>query len=72
MPIRRRTFAAALPLLALMAVPATAASEVPAGYPDQKVVYQNDGGAPGNATYFKHILGNMKNHIEAVATQAGI
>lgn len=65
--MRRRTFAAALSLLAVMAVPAMAASEVPAGYySDQKVAYQNDGGAPDNATYFKHILGNMKNHIEAV------
>ena len=39
----------------------------PAGYyADQKVVYQNDGGLPDNATYFKHLLGNLKNHVAAV------
>ncbi|WP_370693811.1 DsrE family protein [Methylobacterium sp. NEAU K] len=65
--MRRRTFTALLSLFALMAVPAMAAGDVPAGYyPDQKAVYQNDGGVPDNATYFKHILGNLKNHVEAV------
>lgn len=65
--MRRRTFATLLPLLALMAIPAMAAGDVPAGYYlDQRVVYQNDGGRPDNATYFKHLLGNLENHVEAV------
>lgn len=51
----------------LCAGPALALEMPPAGYyADQKVVYQNDGGMPDNATYFKHILGNMKNHVAAV------
>ncbi|GJD87157.1 hypothetical protein BHAOGJBA_0657 [Methylobacterium hispanicum] len=45
---------------------AHAGSEAPAGYyADQKVVYHNDGG-PDGATYFKRLLGNLRNHIEAV------
>ena len=54
-------------LLALVAVPAWAVGPAPAGYsPDQKVVYQNNGGPPDKATYFKRMLGNLKNHVEAV------
>jgi len=45
---------------------AHAGSEAPAGYyADQKVVYHNDGG-PDGAAYFKRLLGNLRNHVEAV------
>lgn len=62
-----RLAAACTLFLGLFLGPALALEAVTPGYyADQKVVYQNDGGMPDNATYFKHILGNMKNHIEAV------
>ena len=45
---------------------AHAGSEAPAGYyADQKVVYHNDGSPDGTA-YFKRLLGNLRNHVEAV------
>ncbi len=51
----------------LRAGPASAMEIAPRGYyADQKVVYQNDGGTPDNAAYFKRLLGNLKNHVEAV------
>jgi intracellular sulfur oxidation DsrE/DsrF family protein len=44
-----------------------AVNAAPAGYyTDQKVVYHNDGGGPDNATYFKRMLTNIKNHVDAV------
>lgn len=62
--MRRRAFATLLPLLA---IPAMAAGDGPAGHhSDQKAVYRNDGGRPDNATDFKHILGNPKNHVVSV------
>jgi uncharacterized protein len=46
---------------------ARAGSEAPAGYyADQKVVYHNDGGGPEATAYFKRLLGNLRNHVEAV------
>ena len=43
------------------------AGQAPAGYyQDQKVVYHNDGGWPDNLTYFKRLLNNLRNHVEAV------
>lgn len=38
-------------------------------YPDQKVVYHNDGGSPDNAAYFKRMLNTIRNHIEAVGKE---
>lgn len=39
----------------------------PAGYyQDQKVVYHNNGGAPDATAYFKRMLNNIRNHIDAV------
>ncbi|MEE7449747.1 hypothetical protein MRF4_19085 [Methylobacterium radiotolerans] len=44
-----------------------AGSEVPAGYyADQRVVYHNGGGGPDGPAYFKRLLGNLRNHVEAV------
>jgi hypothetical protein len=44
-----------------------AGSEAPAGYyADQKVVYHNGGGGPDGAAYFKRLLANLRNHVEAV------
>jgi uncharacterized protein len=53
--------------LLLIAMFATNAWAAPAGYyKDQKVVYHNDGGGPDNATYFRKMLNNLKNHIAAL------
>lgn len=53
--------------LLLAAAPAARAGDIPAGYyVDQKVVYHNDGGAPDNPTYFKRLLGNLRNHVAAL------
>ena len=53
--------------LLLMAISATSAWAAPAGYyKDQKVVYHNDGGGPDNATYFRKMLNNLKNHVAAL------
>ena len=38
----------------------------PGYFQDQKVVYHNNGGGSDNATYFKKMLNNMKNHVETV------
>ncbi|MEE7492060.1 MULTISPECIES: DsrE family protein [Methylobacterium] len=44
-----------------------AGSEAPAGhYADQKVVYHNGGGGPDGAAYFKRLLANLRNHVDAV------
>ena len=44
-----------------------AGSEAPAGYyADQKVVYHNGGAGPDGAAYFKRLLANLRNHVEAV------
>jgi intracellular sulfur oxidation DsrE/DsrF family protein len=34
-------------------------------YKEQKVVYHNDGGAPDNVAYFKKLMTNVKNHVNA-------
>lgn len=53
--------------LLLTAFCATSIHAAPAGYyVDQKVVYHNDGGFPDNPTYFKRLLNNLRNHVEAV------
>lgn len=54
--------------LLLTAMCATgAAGTAPTGYyTDQKVVYHNDGGAPDNQTYFRRLLNNLRNHVEAL------
>jgi intracellular sulfur oxidation DsrE/DsrF family protein len=48
-------------------VPDPMTAPPPAGYYTfQKVVYQNDGGTPDDHAYFKGLLRNIANHIEAV------
>ena len=45
---------------------AHAGSDAPAGYyANQKVVYHN-GGGPDGVAYFKRLLGNLRNHVDAV------
>jgi hypothetical protein len=55
-------------VLAMMGIGTVrAGSEAPAGYyVDQKVVYHNGGGGPDGSAYFKRLLGNLRNHVEAV------
>ena len=61
-----RSLMIAVVLATLSLGAAHAGSEAPAGYyADQKVVYHNDGGLDG-AAYFKRLLGNLRNHVEAV------
>jgi intracellular sulfur oxidation DsrE/DsrF family protein len=66
----------ALGLAALLAVSLTSAAEAapdmarpgpaPAGYyVFQKVVYQNDSGAPDDAAYFARLMRHLSAHIEA-------
>jgi intracellular sulfur oxidation DsrE/DsrF family protein len=38
----------------------------PGYYTPQKVVYHNDGAPPDNGAYFKRLLGNIRNHVEAL------
>jgi len=54
--------------LLLLAISATGvwAAPPPGYYKDQKVVYHNDGGGPDNATYFRKMLNNLKNHVAAL------
>jgi uncharacterized protein len=53
--------------LLLTAMFATGVWAAPAGYyTDQKVVYHNDGGGPDNATYFRRLLNNLRNHVAAL------
>jgi intracellular sulfur oxidation DsrE/DsrF family protein len=58
-------------ILATLGVGAVqAGSEAPAGYyADQKVVYHNGGGGPEGTTYFEPLLGNLRNHVEAVGKE---
>lgn len=60
--------AAALFAAVLTVASATAAlaGAPPGYYVDQKVVYHNDGGFPDNATYFKRMLNNLRNHVAAL------
>jgi intracellular sulfur oxidation DsrE/DsrF family protein len=60
----RRAFLLSLGLLLASVVASRAAP--PGYYTDQKVVYHNDGGWPDNATYFRRILNNLRNHVAAV------
>lgn len=53
--------------LSLSSTAATALETAPTGYyADQKVVYQNDGGGPDDAAYFRHLLAYLHNHVQAV------
>lgn len=38
-------------------------------YADQKVVYHNGGSVPDATAYFKRLLGNLRNHVEAVGKE---
>ena len=48
-------------LAVLIGLPAAVSAS---DYPDQKVVYHNDGSA--EPEYFRHLLGNIRNHIAAL------
>ncbi len=48
----------------LLAIPAAGIPALAGSYPDQKVVYHNDGSSEPD--YFVHLLANIHNHIEAV------
>lgn len=52
--------------LGLSLGPGTVQAAPPGYYQDQKAVYQNNGGYPDNTAYFKQMLTNIRNHIEAV------
>ena len=53
-------------MLTAVCVTGASAAPPPGYYADQKVVYHNDGGIPDNATYFKRLLGNLRNHVATV------
>jgi uncharacterized protein len=53
-------------LLAAMTATGAWAAVPPGYYADQKVVYHNDGGGPDNATYFRRMLNNLRNHVAAL------
>ncbi len=65
-----RSFFGSLFVLAALMLGITSAkaqmTPPPGYYKDQKVVYHNDGGYPDNAAYFRKLLTNVKNHIDAV------
>lgn len=48
---------------------ATAGPALANPYGHQKVVYHNSGAAPGDDTYFKGMLVNVSNHINAVGAE---
>ncbi|HVL20579.1 MAG TPA: DsrE family protein [Amaricoccus sp.] len=52
------------PLIFLVAVGLTAAPVIAEDIPPQKVVYHNNGSSEPD--YYKHFLGNVRNHINAV------
>lgn len=58
-----------------LAAPAAAASRAnaddPTGvqYPPQKVVYHNNGRGPDSAKYFRALLRNLNNHLNAVGAR---
>lgn len=65
--MRRVAPAALVALVVLCGFAVMAAQTDPsAHYRDQKVVYHNDGGAPDNRAYFKRLLTNLRNHVDAV------
>ena len=57
-------------LILLAAAPnvsvANAASEKTEAYAEQKVVYHNNGRGKDSDTYFKAVLKNLRNHVDAV------
>ena len=49
---------------------ARAGPDAPAGYDaDQKVVYHNGGSVSEASAYFRRLLGNLRNHVEAVGKE---
>ena len=67
MAILSRLVATVLLMLGPSLGSAFAAGEAPTGYyAPQKVVYHNDGAPPDNGAYFKRLLGNIRNHVEAL------
>jgi len=65
--IMRRFVAVSFALLLSVFIATGARAAVPPGYyADQKVVYHNDAGGPDNATYFRRVLNNLRNHVAAL------
>lgn len=54
-------------LAAAFVLTAGLAPAVAADYPEQKVVYHNNG--PADADYYRQILGNVRNHLDAVGDE---
>ncbi|MHB2205338.1 DsrE family protein [Methylobacterium sp. CM6257] len=70
MTIVFRSLLLAVLLATLGAGVARSGSAAPAGYyADQKVVYRNGGRGPDDTAYFKRLLGNLRNHVEAVGKE---
>ncbi|MHB2206384.1 DsrE family protein [Methylobacterium sp. CM6257] len=70
MTIVFRSLLLAVLLATLGAGVAWPGSAAPAGYyADQKVVYHNGGRGPDDTVYFKRLLGNLRNHVEAVGKE---
>ncbi|HSZ50681.1 MAG TPA: DsrE family protein [Caulobacteraceae bacterium] len=64
---RRGAFAGLATVASFAGLGGPALSAAPAGYyRDQKVVYQNNGGPPDDATFFSHLLGHLRAHFAAV------
>ena len=65
-----RSLVLAILLVTVGADIAGAGPEAPtAYYVDQKVVYHNDGSGPDRGASFKRLLGNLRNHVEAVGRE---
>ena len=66
---RRGALAIVATAASFVGASARAQAAAPAGYyRDQKVVYQNGGGPPDDATFFRHMLGHLKAHVGAVGS----
>jgi intracellular sulfur oxidation DsrE/DsrF family protein len=64
---RRGAFAWLTTAASFAGLSGSALSAAPAGYyRDQKVVYQNNGGPPDDAAFFRHLLGHLRAHFAAV------
>lgn len=61
--------AVAVALAAPLAAGLAPAAVIAAPYGEQKVVYHNSGATPGDESYFKRMLVNIKNHINAVGEE---
>lgn len=69
MPIQYRAARFAAVLLAVALPLATSGARADQEYPDQKVVYHNDGQVYENPKYFRKLLRNARNHVAAVGKE---